>query len=484
MTQDDRSSLKSWRWAVGAMMAGFALIAGAVLFSGGITTKQLPVAQQPSGAARLISVEPLAAPVQDGEMCEWIPASSTSNLTGAAALQDEASVGAQAARSANIVATTDLSSRKPARLIRDPYSAYSSVAVDVANNEVVLTDENLFGVLVYDRQANTPPKATMTEPKRMITGPQTKIEYQCGLYVDPKNGDIYAVNNDTVDTLVIFSRQVKGDQSPTRELETPHGTYGIAIDEVAQELFLTVQHDSAVVVYKKMAQGKESPIRLLQGDHTRMADPHGMALDTKNNLIFVANHGSTHRVDPSAVNLPSTGRWFGYWEGKKNWPLGLNFAVPGSGKMLPATITVYPKTAQGDAPPVRVIEGPKTQLNWPTGIAVDPDHDELYVTNDVGDSILVFKASANGDVAPLRVLRGPQTLIKNPTGIFLDTKNHELWVSNFGNHTATVYKPTAEGDTPPLRVIRSAPLGIPAPSLNNPFPVAYDEKREQILVPN
>src|ERR1043166_1971536 len=48
----------------------------------------------------------------------------------------------------------------------------------------------------------------------------------------------------------------------------------------------------------------------------------------------------------------------------------------------------------------RVIQGPKTQFDWPTGLAVDEDKGELYVANDIGNSILVFNVTDNGDVAP------------------------------------------------------------------------------------
>src|SRR3989304_50922 len=120
--------------------------------------------------------------------------------------------------------------------------------MDFNHDEIVLLDENLFQIMAYDRTANTPPTATMTEPKRIIGGRQTKIEFQCALYIDPESGDIYAVNNDTVDTLVIFSREARGNVPPTRELYTPHGTFGIAVDERNQEMFLSVQHSNAVVV--------------------------------------------------------------------------------------------------------------------------------------------------------------------------------------------------------------------------------------------
>ena len=167
-----------------------------------------------------------------------------------------------------------------------------------------------------------------------------------------------------------------------------------------------------------------------------------------------------------------------------NWPLERDFAVPGSGRTLPPAITVYAKTATGDAAPLRVIEGPRTGLNWPTGIAADPDRGEIYVTNDTTDSILVFDAEASGNVAPKRILKGPKTGLDNPTGLALDFKNNELWVANFGGHTATAYRLNASGDTAPLRTIRAATAGTPSLMIGNPGAVAYDTKREAILAPN
>jgi DNA-binding beta-propeller fold protein YncE len=423
---------------------------------------------------RLVSYDPLP-PDDMAECTNASPSNGFSLMAGELPLRNvllQARVAAGAAASSPL----DASQRKPERMIRDPYAAYSAVAVDPSNNEVVLTDENLFKIWVYDRSAKTSPNQS-TEPKRIIGGLNTKIEFQCGLYIDPSNGDIYAVNNDTIDTLVVFSRKAQGDVVPDRELHTPHGTFGIAVDEVAQELFLTVQHDNAIAVFKKTAKGTEAPIRVVQGDNTGLADPHGMALDPKKNLLYVANHGSVHRV--RAPETPRTRR--GETPG---WPLGRDDAVPGSGQMLPPSITVYSKDAKGDAAPLRTIQGPKTQMDWPTGVAIDPDRNELYIANDGGNSVLVFDANASGDAAPLRVIKGPRSLVSNPTGIYLDQQNHELWVSSFGNHTANVYSPAANGDVPPIRTIRSAPPSQPVPGLGNPHPIAYDTKREQVLVPN
>ena len=462
------------------VMAGWALLAGETRRPA-VDASQA-ASRTPVRAGRLISSEPLPPLAAEGETCLWEPASASSNLI--AALQAQEAAGGKAARSSDGGSTVDFSKRKPVRKIHDSFSSYSSVAVDPANNEVIVTDENLFNVLVYNRTDNTPRQAKMTEPKRMIGGLKTNIEFQCGLYIDPKNGDIYSVNNDTVDKLVIFSRNAKGDVPPDRYINTPHGTFGIAVDETHQEVMLTVQHDSALVTFNKTAKGDDSPIRLLQGDHTLLADPHGMALDSKRDLLFVTNHGNVHSVKAATTQeRESSGGTLGRGVGKKNWPVGNNFAVLGSGRFIAPSITVYPRTASGDTAPLRVIQGPKTRMNWPTGIDYDPRTDEVFVANDMGDEVLVFSGTASGDVAPARLLKGPKSHVKNPTGVFVDVQHDELWVSNFGNHSATVYKSTASGDTPPLRVIRSAPEDQPTLIIGNAR-VGYDTKREEILVPN
>ena len=87
-----------------------------------------------------------------------------------------------------------------------------------------MQDENLFGVKVFNRLDNTPANASFTEPKRVLGGLETKLEFNCGLYIDPVSGDMYSVNNDTVDTMVVFPRNAQGNMHPMRELHTPHRT--------------------------------------------------------------------------------------------------------------------------------------------------------------------------------------------------------------------------------------------------------------------
>ena len=50
--------------------------------------------------------------------------------------------------------------------------------------------------MVHGRLDNTPDRATLTEPKRIIGGSNTRVAMNCGVYVDPVTGDIYSVNGD------------------------------------------------------------------------------------------------------------------------------------------------------------------------------------------------------------------------------------------------------------------------------------------------
>jgi 6-phosphogluconolactonase (cycloisomerase 2 family) len=303
--------------------------------------------------------------------------------------------------------------------------------------------------------------------QRVIQGAQTFIQFNNGLYIDPTNGDVYSVESDTGDKMVVFTRDAAGNVAPKRILHTPHRVYSIAADEEKKELYVSVEYPPAIVVYRKEAEGDEKPIRRLEGDGTKLAAPHGIAIDLKNQLLFVNNWGQT-----VSLKVPGNN--------------GETVTVPGSGRFDPPSINVYALSASGDTAPLRVIQGDRTQLDWPGNMTLNADTGELYIANDVGQSILVFNGltTARGNVAPARVLKGNKTALNYPTGVFVDTKHQELWVSNLGNSSATVYPLMANGNVAPLRTIRSAPEGHVSLTFGRTAGVTYDSNRQEILVPN
>ena len=147
-----------------------------------------------------------------------------------------------------------------------------------------------------------------------------------------------------------------------------------------------------------------------------------------------------------------------------------------------AAILVFRGGANGQEAPVRVIQGPRTQLSSPERLDIHPTRREVFVPSAGG--ILVFNVDDSGDVAPRRVIKGGRTRIKNPTGVTVDPMNNELWVASMGNYTAAVFPITANGDVAPIRQIRGGPLNGEALMIGNPGAVGYDSKRQEILVPN
>jgi len=409
-----------------------------------------------------------------------VTVAAVSMLTAGARQQAPATQGRAASPAVPSAATrAAVANRAPARIIKDQYPAYAAVAVDTEHNEVVLAAENQLSLMTHDRTQNTPPQAR-SEPRRMLHGLNTELEYVCGVHVDPASGDVYAINNDTLNKLTVFSRQANGNAAPSRSLEVPMSAFGITVDEKDQEMLLTVEDDSAVSTFRKMASGSEPPLRLLQGDKTLLSWPHGIAHDPKSDLIYVTNLGSRSKKAEPPPGTPRVGT-LGRALNRQNWPLSRAYNIPGQGEFTPPSITVYRRTDQGDVAPRQVIQGPKTLLNYPVAVAVDSEHGELFVGNDTTSQILVFKLDANGDVAPIRILGGPKTGIKNPTGVAVDSKNQELWVTNLSNHNATVYKLNASGDTAPIRTIRGAPEGTPAVTMIN-VRLVWDTKRDELLV--
>lgn len=482
---------------LGGVLVGLAVLCSSSQHVRGVETTAI------KASSRLVSVEPMA-----GEMCALpvdaaiegpftpaadIPVNPVTVALGMnvralqplAAVQQQGGRGGQqaftTARGAplpgpptgiNAAKHTAVRARQPLRRIYDRYPQYSAVAVDPARDEVVLQDENLFQIQVFNRTASTPATAAFSEPTRAIRGENTHLELNCALYIDPKTGNIYSLNNDTERSMTVWDRNARGDAEPTWKLRTPMGSFGLAVDEEREELLITAQHEQVVAAFPKTARDNDPPSWVIWGDKTELADPHGIAIDTKQKLFFVANFGNYFTPRPVR-------------EGENPLLAAVTRfnLIPGSGRFLPPSINVYNLTARGNMPPVRKIVGPATQLNWPTGLFMDSERGELYVANDGGKSVLVFSATAEGNAAPIRVLKGPRTKLVYPTFVFVDLKNDELWVADMGGHRASVFRRTASGDVAPIREIRSAPEGTPSPTLAN-VRIGYDSRRDQILAPN
>jgi DNA-binding beta-propeller fold protein YncE len=364
----------------------------------------------------------------------------------------------------------------PVRMVVDPYPSFNGVVVDSVNDLVMMSDTNRKSLLLYKRTAGSATSPEPALPIQQIMGPETGIGFVAGVAMDPAHRELFTVNNDVEDRMVVFDYDARGNLKPKRLLYVPHQSWGVALNKKRDEIALSVQTPNMFVVFRRDAQKFDAPIRSVRGPKTEMADPHGIYFDETHNEVFVANHGNFR---PGELITSYTA--YDARESRQE-RTGNAFSETARGRFVPSSLTVYDGDAKGDVAPLRTIAGPVSQIDWPMGVAVDEVNNEIFVANNGDNSVLVFARTATGNVQPKRVIRGAATGIKGPMGVSI--AKDEVWVANFGDHTALVFPRQAAGNVAPRRILRNAPAGRETSGFGNPYAVAYDTKRKEILVPN
>jgi len=119
---------------------------------------------------------------------------------------------------------------------------------------------------------------------------------------------------------------------------------------------------------------------------------------------------------------------------------------------LAEAILIFRGGADGEEPPLRIIQGPKTRLINPDKVAVDPAHGEIFVPLSDTDSILVFDREANGDVKPIRMIHGPMTKLDGPGKLGVDYINDLLIVIDDAKNFL-IFNRTDNGDVAPRAIV-------------------------------
>ena len=148
------------------------------------------------------------------------------------------------------------------------------------------------------------------------------------------------------------------------------------------------------------------------------------------------------------------------------------------GNPFAQAILVFRGGASGEEAPIRIIQGPSTQLQVPDHIEIDPVNNEIYVPDRAAGGIFVFPRDADGDVAPIRVLRtrgrdlatGGSRVVVDPIHNVLVTSSSSV-MGGGGERdrdgrelnrrgTIQIFDRLAEGDAEPLRVITGPSTGL------------------------
>ncbi|MBI2820565.1 MAG: hypothetical protein HYX73_11345, partial [Acidobacteria bacterium] len=172
--------------------------------------------------------------------------------------------------------------------------------VDPMHNEIFVADGEK--ILVYPRTGNG-----NVAPIRIIQGPDTKLDNEGTLAVDPIN-NVFAVAQDTVLAgsdqqahILIFDRTANGNARPRGIIHGPrteitrinqlqmYGPKGWII--AAQPGFLDQQRPEGVFigVWSIHDNGDVAPRWRLGGPNSVMIKPRGVALNVKNKEVLVAD---------------------------------------------------------------------------------------------------------------------------------------------------------------------------------------------------
>jgi hypothetical protein len=258
------------------------------------------------------------------------------------------------------------------------------------------------------------------------------------------------------------------------------------IDTAADRLYVANQGGGSVLVFDNVSTitGATTPTRIIAGNTTTLVAPVDVAVDTINNLLYVAD-GSSIRVFASASSV----------NGNTPPVRNFNLAITIGGIFLDATNNQLYVSDPADNAVDRfdgastqdvvglvggAIAGPDTHLSQPRGLALDATG-RIIVSNSANPVSLTTYASAGvatGDVVPVTNINGNLTHLQSPGQIALNrtVSNGELYVVEPLGASILVFTnmATATGNATPARSISGSNTGLVANAITG---VAIDPTR-------
>lgn len=278
-------------------------------------------------------------------------------------------------------------------------------------------------IAAFAREANG-----TVAPERIISGTATKIARTVhGIAYDPARDEVY-VTNALADAVLVFRGAADGSEPPVRMIQGPCtglvNPHAVSLDLEHREILVASLSARAIAIFPMDANGNATPARYIKGPKTRLGHIVGMGVDSKTNVLVVANSEELLFFDRLANgDAAPTGEIKGGRTGIRDEPWELEvykgkIFLAASNHLhlnLYAQVTLkpeYQKDARipedpwlnpelgfigvwdvgdrGDIAPRAKIGGPFSQLAHPTGVALNPRDGEIYVTDSIRNGLFSF----------------------------------------------------------------------------------------------
>ncbi len=237
-----------------------------------------------------------------------------------------------------------------------------------------------------------------------------------------------AVNDEIVvpvpysESILTFRGEADGQEAPIRIIQGPQtGSIGsrLDVDPIHDEIFTYTS--TSIKVYPREANGDAAPIRVIEGPDTQLSAVYGIAVDPVNDVLVVGlNSGfGTYRASLGDSRDPERG-----------------------------AILVFNRTDSGNATPRSVIRGPNSGIVRINQMQVYPQRKLIVVAmpgirdemEPEGAFLGVWSIDDNGDIPPIwKIPANPATMLKKPFGVVLNPDDEEVIVSDMRNQGVLVF---------------------------------------------
>src|SRR5262245_38145656 len=118
----------------------------------------------------------------------------------------------------------------PVRMVVDPYPSCTGGVGDCQTDLAMNDHTHRKRLPPHKPTAGSPTSLQPAMPVQQIMGPATGIGFGAGVAMDAAHRELFTVNNDVEDRMVVFDYDDRGNVKPKRLLYVPHQSWGIAFN--------------------------------------------------------------------------------------------------------------------------------------------------------------------------------------------------------------------------------------------------------------